>query len=81
MARQYWLDLNRHIAGAKFTMIEGEWDIRHDVDCDECGKRVPRAYRLVKKDKYNKVRDRRPEYRCEECSIRKYEELRKKGKV
>ena len=54
------------------------WEILEETTCADCGK-VGRGYRIVKAKNYNKTKDKTPEYRCEECSKRKTEELRQRG--
>ncbi|HNZ59330.1 MAG TPA: hypothetical protein PLX88_10745 [Syntrophorhabdaceae bacterium] len=55
-----------------------EWEIQEDIICVDCGK-ISRGYRIVKAANYDKSTDKKPQFRCEECSIRKTEELRKRG--
>jgi DNA-directed RNA polymerase subunit RPC12/RpoP len=55
------------------------WNIVDDVRCVDCGK-IARGYRLIKTKKYDKI-DALPEFRCEACSIKKENELRKQGKI
>ncbi len=58
--------------------LAAQWEVKEEVRCVDCGK-VARGYRLVKAENYDKTRDPAPEFRCEECSKRKSEELRRKG--
>jgi len=44
----------------------------------DCG-RIARGYRLVKSGDYDKTHDHEPEFRCEECSKKKTEQLRERG--
>jgi DNA-directed RNA polymerase subunit RPC12/RpoP len=53
------------------------WQIHENVACVECGK-TARGYRLVKTEGYDKTKSA-PQFRCEECSLKKSETLRKKG--
>jgi len=54
------------------------WEVRENVKCVDCGK-IGRGYRLVKAVNYDRVKDPKPEFRCEKCSKRKTEELRRRG--
>jgi hypothetical protein len=53
------------------------WQVHENVTCVECGK-TARGYRLVKTEGYDKTKSA-PQFRCEECSQRKSETLRKRG--
>ncbi|HOJ44037.1 MAG TPA: hypothetical protein PK800_07930 [Syntrophorhabdaceae bacterium] len=59
-------------------LLSAQWEVKDEVICVDCGK-VARGYRLVKTKGYDKTRDKAPEFRCEDCSKKKAEELRKKG--
>jgi hypothetical protein len=52
------------------------WQVQENVSCCECGK-TARGYRLVKTTGYDRTAAP-PEFRCEECSIKKADTLRKK---
>ncbi len=58
------------------------WAVEEQVVCADCGK-VDRGYRLVcaASGKYDKRRDPKPEFRCEACSRKKFQELQEQGKV
>jgi DNA-directed RNA polymerase subunit RPC12/RpoP len=58
-------------------MLNGEWQVKEDVSCIDCGK-IARGYRLVRAKGYDRT-DAKPEFRCEACSQRKSLELRKEG--
>lgn len=70
----FWVD--RFIFTSRH--LETEWEIKENIKCVDCGK-FTRGYRLAKTKNYDKTRDKGPEFRCEKCSQRKTEELRKKG--
>ncbi|HXX59316.1 MAG TPA: hypothetical protein VEI27_01420 [Dehalococcoidales bacterium] len=53
------------------------WQVKENVKCVECGK-IARGYRLVKTEGYDKTKAK-PQFRCEECSLAKSEDLRKQG--
>jgi DNA-directed RNA polymerase subunit RPC12/RpoP len=55
-----------------------EWEVKDTVVCVDCG-REARGYRIIRARAYDRTRDSHPEYRCEECSIRKTQELRQRG--
>jgi hypothetical protein len=72
----FWLD--RYIFKPKFDVV---WDVNECVECTDCGE-IARGYRLVKNgSRYDKSNDECPEYRCEGCSARKYNELKEKGRI
>ena len=57
------------------SILQGEvWEVQVDVVCADCGRPLDRGYRLVKANHYDKTGDRHPEFRCAECSRRKYEQ-------
>lgn len=55
------------------------WEIRDDVKCADCGC-VSRGYRIVEWFDYNRSEDKQPQYRCEKCKDKKYEEVSSKIK-
>lgn len=55
------------------------WEIKEDVACVDCGK-VGRGYRVAEWFNYNRIQDKNPEYRCEECKERKLKEVQKRIK-
>ncbi len=57
---------------------DAKWEIKENVQCVDCGK-VSRGYRLVYAKGYDRLHQDNPEFRCEECSIVKSEELKKRG--
>lgn len=71
------------IGGAIFFFIDGLlifnspifkkelWEVKENVTCADCGK-VGRGYRLILKNKYDKTNTKNIEFRCEECSRKKY---------
>ncbi|MCL1839723.1 hypothetical protein FWF89_01835 [Candidatus Saccharibacteria bacterium] len=54
------------------------WEIRDEVKCEDCGK-VAKGYRLVKTSNYDRLKDKHPQFRCENCSKKKLGRLRKRG--
>ncbi|HOD86022.1 MAG TPA: hypothetical protein PKK41_05370 [Methanoculleus sp.] len=58
--------------------LSAQWEVREEVRCADCGT-IARGYRLVRAKNYDKTRDPAPEFRCEACSKRKSEELRRRG--
>ncbi len=70
----YWVDI--FIFTSKRLGVE--WEIQETIVCADCGK-VSRGYRIVRASEYDKSSDKKPQFRCEECSIKKTEELRQRG--
>jgi len=60
------------------SSLDAQWQIKEMVQCVDCG-RISRGYRLVKSKNYDRLRDKNPQFRCEDCSKKKSEILRKKG--
>lgn len=69
----FWVD--RFIFTSK--TLSAQWEVKENVSCIDCG-RIARGYRLVKTKNYDKSKAV-PEFRCEDCSRKKAQELRKKG--
>ena len=55
-----------------------QWEIREEVKCADCGD-IAKGFRLVRTRNYDRTRDKNPEFRCERCSQRKIQELKKRG--
>jgi hypothetical protein len=55
-----------------------QWEVRDNISCVDCG-RIARGYRLVRSGDYDRTHDHAPEFRCEECSKKKAEELKVRG--
>lgn len=60
------------------SMLSTQWEVRENIICVDCGKRT-RGYRLVRSDNYDRSHDEKPEFRCEECSKKKSDELKRSG--
>ena len=58
--------------------LAAQWEVKENITCVDCGK-MARGYRLVKAGDYDKTHDHEPEFRCEECSKKKTEQLRERG--
>ena len=69
----FWVD--RFIFTSK--ELDAQWEIQENINCKDCGN-IARGYRLVKTKNYDRSGNN-PEFRCEECSKRKTEELRQRG--
>jgi hypothetical protein len=69
----FWVD--RFIFTSRY--LQAQWEVQDNVQCCDCGK-ISRGYRLVKTSNYDR-RNSIPLFRCEPCSQRKTEELRKAG--
>jgi len=59
-------------------LVAPQWEILEKGKCYDCGKKG-RVFRLIKTRNYDKTMDKNPEFRCEQCSYKKLEELRIKG--
>jgi len=70
----FWID--KFILTA--NILDAQWEVRDNVACVDCGK-VARGYRLVRTKNYDRSEDINPQFRCEECSIKKSESLKKGG--
>jgi len=57
--------------------LNAQWEVAEKIYCKDCGKHT-RGYRLVKTSNYDKT-SASPEFRCEECSIKKTDQLRLQG--
>lgn len=58
--------------------LAAQWEVKDTVTCVDCG-RETRGYRVVRAKRYDRTKDAHPQYRCEECSQKKTEELRRRG--
>ncbi|NMB80124.1 MAG: hypothetical protein GYA23_13630 [Methanomicrobiales archaeon] len=58
--------------------LAAQWEVREKIACVDCGK-VARGYRLVRSGDYDRTHDHEPEFRCEECSKKKTEQLKERG--
>ena len=55
------------------NLFKGElWETQIDIICSECSQKIKRGYRLVKTKGYDKMSDKKPEFRCKRCSKIKY---------
>ncbi len=70
----FWVD--RYI----FTTdtLAAQWEIKENIKCTDCNS-VSRGYRLVKSENYDMTGDKLPKFRCEKCSKKKTEILKKRG--
>jgi DNA-directed RNA polymerase subunit RPC12/RpoP len=62
----------------KETILAPLWEIKENIKCIDCGK-ICKGFRLVKSANYDRLKDKEPEFRCEECSKKKLEELQQRG--
>ena len=58
--------------------LDSQWEVKENITCADCG-RTTRGYRLVRTKDYDRSNDPEPEFRCEECSIKKSDELKEQG--
>ena len=70
----FWVD--KYIF--KVDFLNPLWEIKDNVICEDCGKEC-KGYRLIKTKNYDKIVDKNPQFRCETCSDKKSNKLRKKG--
>ncbi len=59
-------------------VLAPQWEIKAEIACVDCGV-VSRGFRLVKTKNYDRSKDEHPEFRCEQCSQKKLDELKKRG--
>ena len=56
------------------TILHGElWETHSNIVCADCGRPADKGYRLVKAPGYDRTGDKRPQFRCHECSRAKYD--------
>lgn len=70
----FWVD--RFIFTSK-KLDSPEWEVVDQAVCFDCGK-LDRGYRIKRAKNYDRS-ETNPQFRCEECSKKKTEELRKRG--
>lgn len=70
----FWVDM--FIFTSRHLSIQ--WEVKDIMLCSDCG-REARGYRIAWAKEYDRTGDEHPEFRCEECSKKKTEELRMKG--
>jgi len=70
----FWVD--KFIFTSRY--LAPQWEVKSRIKCVDCN-RFARGYRLVKTRNYDKTEDIKPEFRCEECSIKKTDKLISKG--
>lgn len=58
--------------------LDVQWEVKEQATCADCGK-VARGYRIAKAGDYDRTHHHEVEFRCEECSTKKTEELKKQG--
>jgi hypothetical protein len=58
--------------------LAAQWEVKDNITCVDC-KKIARGYRLVRSGDYDRTHDHEPEFRCEECSRIKSEELKGRG--
>jgi hypothetical protein len=70
----FWIDQFIFTSNALST----QWEVKENIICVDCGKRS-RGYRLVYSENYDRSHDSKPEFRCEDCSRKKSDELKRSG--
>ncbi|MEI7855904.1 MAG: hypothetical protein WCH85_00185 [Methanomicrobiales archaeon] len=58
--------------------LAAQWEVKESITCVDCGK-TARGYRLVRSGDYDRTHDHEPEFRCEDGSQKKTEELKERG--
>ena len=51
------------------------WEIRQTVLCHDCNEIVPYGFRIALKYKYDKTKEKNPEFRCYKCAIKKAQNM------
>ncbi|HOB18323.1 MAG TPA: hypothetical protein PKK74_06485 [Candidatus Methanoculleus thermohydrogenotrophicum] len=72
----FWVD--RLIFTSRTLATPAWWEVREEVRCVDCST-IARGYRLVMTKDYDRTNDPAPEFRCEACSKKKSEELKRRG--
>jgi hypothetical protein len=72
----FWVD--RFIFTSRALATPARWEVREEVRCADCST-IARGYRLVMTKNYDRTNDPEPEFRCEACSKKKSEELKRRG--
>ena len=70
----YWIDQFIFVSRS----LSVQWEIKDNINCSDCNS-LSRGYRLVKTSNYDRIKDKKPQFRCEHCSSLKTIELRKQG--
>ncbi len=70
----FWVDMFIFTSNA----LAAQWEVRENIKCHDC-KKIARGYRLVKSSNYDRTKDAKPEFRCEEHSKEKTKLLKKRG--
>ena len=50
------------------------WEINNDTTCYDCHKSC-KGYRIVSWGNYDRTEDKNPQFRCQECSVKKMETI------
>ena len=67
----FWVD--KYIF--KTISFKPQWEIEDDVVCYDCGVKG-RGYRIVEWMNYSRVKDKKPQFRCEQCKDIKFEQVK-----
>jgi len=70
----FWVD--KFIFTSK--TLQSQWEIRENTSCVDCNK-ICRGYRLAKTGNYDRLNVKAPQFRCEDCSQKKLDELKTRG--
>ena len=52
------------------------WEIKENSECSDCHK-TGKGFRIVQWGKYDRTNDKHPQFRCQECSIKKMQTINK----
>ncbi len=55
----------------KENPTEPQWEIKEDTTCYECGKEHITGYRVTMWNRYNRLYDEEPHFRCMDCAMHK----------
>ncbi|MBN2534429.1 MAG: hypothetical protein JXB88_16205 [Spirochaetales bacterium] len=73
----FWVD--QWIFKKTDILFTGElWEVKNNIVCQDCNKQTDRGYRLIRGVHYDKSRDKTPQFRCHDCSRKKYTEYKTK---
>ena len=52
------------------------WEIQENCECSDCHK-TGKGFRIVQWGKYDRTNDKHPQFRCQECSLKKMQTINK----
>lgn len=72
----FWVDMFIFTSNT----LAAQWEVKENIRCHDC-KKIARGYRLAKSSNYDRTKDLKPEFRCENCSKIKSKTLRASGVI